>query len=627
MSEALGLSIGSANLVATRAGGVPVSRRSVLTLFDRRTNVVGLPDQSPNQNEAGMVIRGFVERVGDRVPLVAADGARYLSATLTVEALDAMAGMVGHGSPIAIAFPAYWSDGQIAALRNECRAKPSLAPNGTAPLLVSDAEAAATSLYAKPGFPTKGVVLLCDFGASGTSTSLVARGGNFQQIGESVRHTLSGNEIDQLLANHLHARARNARTVGLSDAIRTGHEGLSSRDCRRVKEQLSAVAVATIAVGPDTDMRLSRNDFEQLLGHSVSQFITSVEETLQRNGIPLASLSAVATVGGGAVIPFLTTRLSERLRVPIFSPSQPAFAAALGAAKLAGQQPSASVRRVPGPITPPRMPTAPPRMPIVPPTMPTAPPTMPTAPPTMPGTPPRLPGAPPTRASTPPRLPCVPPTTGGTPPTMAASAPSAAGASHTETAPTAFTGDDGGSAPHALAWSEDAGSGKDPVPFVGPDYNDDDFEEAPEGGEDPAHRGKRPWYKRSSLILTIVGAGAAVLAAAGLALSLGQGKTSTTDTTTPSPSQTSETAPAPTPSDTPTTTTTEVPESSAEEPVTTTYNPPPPPRSQPPRTTQPATTTAPTRTKSPSPQTSPPPPTTTHHFPFPPPFAPPTPKH
>src|SRR6516225_9978585 len=78
MSESLGLSIGVANLVAARVGSPAVTRSSVLTLFEHRATEVGLPEENPNLTEPGLVLRGFVERVGDRAPLVAADGTKYL---------------------------------------------------------------------------------------------------------------------------------------------------------------------------------------------------------------------------------------------------------------------------------------------------------------------------------------------------------------------------------------------------------------------------------------------------------------------------------------------------------------------------------------------------------------------
>ena len=170
MSLSLGLSLGVANLVAARAGSAPVARRSVLRIFDQRPSEVGLPEETPNLTEPGLVMRGFIERVGDRAPLVASDGTKYLGAALTVEALEAMARTVGYGTPITIAVPAHWSEGQIAALREEFFAQPGLAPGGVPPVLISDATAAITALRTQPGFPTDGVVALCDFGASGTTS-------------------------------------------------------------------------------------------------------------------------------------------------------------------------------------------------------------------------------------------------------------------------------------------------------------------------------------------------------------------------------------------------------------------------------------------------------------------------
>jgi hypothetical protein len=139
MSEPLGLSIGVANLVAVHPGGAPATRSSVLTLFDDRPTEVGLPEENPNLTEPGLVMRGFVERVGDRSPLVAADGTKYLGDALMVEALEALARTVGYGSPLTIAVPAYWSDAQSAALRHEFFAQPGLAAGGVTPVLISDA--------------------------------------------------------------------------------------------------------------------------------------------------------------------------------------------------------------------------------------------------------------------------------------------------------------------------------------------------------------------------------------------------------------------------------------------------------------------------------------------------------
>jgi hypothetical protein len=342
MSESLGLSIGVTNLVAARVGGAPVTRSSVLTLFDNRAAEVGLPEENPNLTGPGLVLRGFVERVGDPAPLVAADGTKYLGGALTVEALDAMARTVGYGAPVSIAVPAHWSEGQFAALRDAVFSQPGLTPDGAPPTLISDATAALAALYAKPGFPTDGVVALCDFGASGTSVTLTDAASNFQPIGATLRYPdFSGDAIDQLIVNHMRANAPDATTSDLASTMQLGALTRLLGECRHAKEQLSAATVTVIAAGSGGDVRLSRAEFDQLISEPLDRFVTNVEEVLQRNGIPRANLGAVATVGGGASIPLITTRLSERLQVPIFTTPQPSFSAAIGAAVL-GQQGSSA---------------------------------------------------------------------------------------------------------------------------------------------------------------------------------------------------------------------------------------------------------------------------------------------
>src|ERR1700755_2910435 len=169
MTEPLGLSVGTTNLVAARVGATPVTRRSVLTLFNDRGREVG---QFPGPNHPGRVLAGFVERVGDPVPLVAADGSSHRGENVLVEALDVMAREAGGGAPVTIAVPAHWGPAVLGSLRNALRSKPGLSPGGVAATLIPDSVAALTGLRAAPGLPSDGVVVLCDFGAGGTSVTL-----------------------------------------------------------------------------------------------------------------------------------------------------------------------------------------------------------------------------------------------------------------------------------------------------------------------------------------------------------------------------------------------------------------------------------------------------------------------
>ena len=359
MTDSLGLSIGMTNLVAARVGAAPVTRRAVLTLYPTRAPEVGVPAENPNLTEPGVVLSGFVERVGDPVPLVASDGSTHAADRLLVEALEAMAHTVDDGtamsrsreeqkagpSQVAIAVPAHWGPAVLGALRGALRTKPYLSPNGVAPALLSDAVTALAALNASPGLPDSGVVALLDFGGSGTSITLADAANNLQPVDETVRYTeFSGAQIDQALLTHV---LTDIYQSSAADTASTAAVGALSRlrdQCRHAKERLSAETATELTAelpGFHSNIRVTRAELENLIGGPLAGVIGALEELLQRNGIPAASLSAVATVGGGAAIPLITQRLSEHFRVPVVTTPGPALNSAAGAALLAARGPGA----------------------------------------------------------------------------------------------------------------------------------------------------------------------------------------------------------------------------------------------------------------------------------------------
>ena len=307
----MGLSVGATNLAGTRDGQTAVVRPAELTLQGQR-------------------LTGFVDRVGDPVPLLAADGAKYRSEELLADALDAMAHAVTGGMPVsdvAVTVPAHWRPSVVDTLRRNLRGKLAV---------VSDATAALTALRANPGLPTHGVIVLCDFGGSGTSITLANAARDFSPFGETVRFAdFSGDQIDQALLSHV--------VTGLADVDPSGTAMVGSlsrlRDeCRRAKERLSAeTATAVVAdlPGHRADIRITRTELEDLMQVPLSDFLATLDETLERYGVPTASVAAVATIGGGARIPLVTQRLSEHLRAPVVTTTHPQVTAAEGAALIA----------------------------------------------------------------------------------------------------------------------------------------------------------------------------------------------------------------------------------------------------------------------------------------------------
>ncbi|HEY0225711.1 MAG TPA: hypothetical protein VGC05_04785, partial [Mycobacterium sp.] len=200
MYDPVGLSIGTTNLVAASSGSAPVTRRAVLSLYPHCAPKIGVPGENPSLNEPGMLLSGFVERIGDSVALVSSDGSAHDPDLLMVEALDAMvrvAGADAASSEISIAVPAYWKAGSVQALRNALRTHLGFVRSGMAPRLVSDTVASLTAANAELCLAATGVGGLVDFGGSGTSATLVNIAGDFESVTPTLRYPdFSGDEID-----------------------------------------------------------------------------------------------------------------------------------------------------------------------------------------------------------------------------------------------------------------------------------------------------------------------------------------------------------------------------------------------------------------------------------------------
>src|SRR5579875_123584 len=343
---AIGLSIGATNLAAVTAERA-ITRKPVLTLYQGRPPEVGVPVENPNLTEPGLVITDFVDRVGDPVGIVVADGTTHHGETLVAEALRALAygATGGRALPeaVAVSYPGHWTAPSVEALRGALSrvAEWSRGPQPVA--LAPDALAALVALQANPGLPSRGIIAVCDFGGSGTSLTLADAAG-YQPVAATVRYTdFSGDRIDQALLNHVVADLSAAGSFDSGGTAAIGSLARLRAQCRNAKEQLSSSTLSTLSAelpGFRGDIRLTRSELEELIRQPLDGFVAVVQETLQRNGIRATDVAAVALVGGGANIPAVTTTLSGQLGAPVVAAPRPHLTAAIGAALRAARGPA-----------------------------------------------------------------------------------------------------------------------------------------------------------------------------------------------------------------------------------------------------------------------------------------------
>ncbi|ODQ94404.1 Hsp70 family protein [Mycolicibacterium holsaticum] len=337
MSDGVGLSVGATNLAAVVVGRTAVSRSPVLTRYPHRPPEVGVPSENPRLNERGLILTDFVDRVGDPVGIVAADGTTHRADVVLADALRAMLYAVGGGrvpaGPITVTHPAHWRPAAVDALREALAAVPEFRQPKPVPV-VSDATAALIALQDDPGVPARGVIALCDFGGSGTSITLVDAANGYTPVGPTVRHSdLSGDLIDQALLTHVIEDLSAAGSIDLSGTSAIGSLARLRAQCRGAKERLSTAAATTLIAdlpGHRTEARVIRNELDEAIRQPVAEFTAVLQDTLERNGIHNADILAVASVGGGARIPILTTALSEHFRVPVITAAHPELTAAIG---------------------------------------------------------------------------------------------------------------------------------------------------------------------------------------------------------------------------------------------------------------------------------------------------------
>ncbi|MGV0041639.1 Hsp70 family protein [Mycobacterium colombiense] len=356
VGTALGLSIGATNLAAVTADNA-ITRKPVLTQYPDRPAEIGIPAENPRLQGPGVVITGFVNRVGDPRGVVAVDGSVHRGELLVADALRALAHAATGGRPlpddIAVTYPAHWESAAVDALGAALSEIPEWSRRARPILLIPDAAATLLAVRTSPGIPPRGTVAVCDFGGSGTNITLMHADGDYRALAPTVRHRdFSGDLVDQAL---LGAVIANMPTTG---AFPTGDAAIGSLSrlrsaCRIAKEQLSSATVTTLTdglTGTRGEVRLTRHELDDAIRPALDSAISALDDALARNGI--RDLVAVVSTGGGANLPAVTTALSRHFRVPVATTPRPQLTAAVGAALRVAHGPGDAGATLSAPATP-----------------------------------------------------------------------------------------------------------------------------------------------------------------------------------------------------------------------------------------------------------------------------------
>ncbi|WP_280346875.1 Hsp70 family protein [Nocardia neocaledoniensis] len=190
--------------------------------------------------------------------------------------------------------------------------------------LVPEGTAAMTYLRDTGLLDRYATVAVIDLGATGLTVTVV----DFADT--AILHTertptLSGNAIDELIYHHLvdlHYARRGTRP----------NRGTLTNRGRAAKEHLSIAPAVTIDHVAGQPLKLTRSDFEELIGgllRNIALFASSVFSRAPKYP------DAVAVIGGCANIPAVVDTLQTRLDVPVVTVPDPEAVIAKGAALVA----------------------------------------------------------------------------------------------------------------------------------------------------------------------------------------------------------------------------------------------------------------------------------------------------
>ncbi|MGH3606396.1 MAG: Hsp70 family protein, partial [Pseudonocardiaceae bacterium] len=352
MSYWLGIDVGTAFTAAAicrQSGGlsgvpevVALGTRStavssVLYLAPDGQVVVGEAAERRAVTDPDRVVREFKRRIGDEVPMVI--GGRPHSAPeiaamvlgWVIERVAAREG--GPATGIVVTHPAGWGPYKISTMTAALRAA-----GLTSITFRTEPEAAAASYALAQRIEPGSTIAVYDLGGGTFDAAVVRKTGpaTLQVLGvPQGLEALGGADFDDAIMRHVLAAVPALTQLDPDDPATLAATAALRRDCTEAKEALSSdteVTIPVLAPGVQTQVRLIRAEFEDMIRPQVEQTVEALRRALRSAGVEPDDLDTVLLVGGSSRVPLVAQLVSAELGRPVAIDADPKAAIALGAA-------------------------------------------------------------------------------------------------------------------------------------------------------------------------------------------------------------------------------------------------------------------------------------------------------
>ncbi|HET9117402.1 MAG TPA: Hsp70 family protein [Pseudonocardiaceae bacterium] len=332
---------GPPEIVALGARSAAVS--SVVYLDESGQVVVGEAAERRVVTDPDRVVRGFKRRIGDEVPIVVC-GVAYAAPEIAammirwvVEQVAAREG--GPAAGIVLTHPAAWGSYKVEVLAR------ALGAAGLPQIrFCTEPEAAAAGYAMQERIEPGSTVAVYDLGG-GTFDAAVVRktgGGGFSVFGHPQGlEQLGGVDFDDAVFGHVLAAVPALAALDTEDPGVLAATAALRRECIDAKEALSVdteVTIPVLAPGIQSQVRLVRAEFEDMIRAQIGETVQALRRTLQSAQLEPEELDVVLLVGGSSRVPLVAQLVSAELGRPVAVDADPKAAIALGAALLAAPE-------------------------------------------------------------------------------------------------------------------------------------------------------------------------------------------------------------------------------------------------------------------------------------------------